>query len=209
MKVAVFTLHLDPDTGAFDDGELRAFCETNQVLAVHQHLLTLDGIPAWAVLVTWRPRSRPGRAARPTGPTPGATEGRARTRSRETPVPEADRALYEALRAWRNQRAKRDGRPAFVLFKNNQLADLARERPTSAAAMQRIHGIGEAKARDYGPEVIALITAHERGDPGGGPAGATDTGVPDADSEPSAGTEPATGTATDPTTPTPEAPAHG
>ncbi len=74
---------------------------------------TLQGDPLWAVRVTCRDgsRDRLGQARLP------ATE-----RDAALAVPEADRALFAALRRWRNERAKRDGRPAYVLFRNAQLA---------------------------------------------------------------------------------------
>lgn len=74
-------------------------------------------------------------------------------------LPQADRALYETLRRWRNERAKRDGRPAYVLFQNGHLAEVARQRPTTLAALQSIPGIGEAKVRDYGQELLGLLAA--------------------------------------------------
>jgi superfamily II DNA helicase RecQ len=146
MKVRVFTLQLDPETRAFEDGEVRAFVEAHEVLGVYEHLLHHDGEPLWAVLVTYRDRTRPGQARPPQVEREAALE-----------VPEADRALFAALRRWRNERAKRDGRPAYVLFRNAQLADIARIRPATLAALREVHGVGEAKARDYGPELLALV----------------------------------------------------
>ena len=49
------------------------------------------------------------------------------------------RAVFEVLRKWRNERAKRDGRPPYVLFTNSQLANLARGRPDTRAALEAVH----------------------------------------------------------------------
>jgi hypothetical protein len=44
-----------------------------------------------------------------------------------------------------------------VLFSNRQLAELARQRPTTLAALYAIDGLGEARTRDFGQDLVALI----------------------------------------------------
>jgi superfamily II DNA helicase RecQ len=129
MKVAVFALRIDAEAGGFDDAELRAFVAAHDVLGVHDHMLHRDGEPVWALLLTYRDRQRPGQPRAPTT-----------NRQADVEVPEADRALFDALRRWRNERAKCDGRPAYILFRNAQLADIARVRPTTLAALREVHG---------------------------------------------------------------------
>ena len=150
MKLRVFSLRLDPDSGEFEDSALRAFTDEHEVLAVHEHLLHREGQPLWALLVSFRDRHRPGFQTAIT-PIP--------RRESETEVPEADRVLFETLRKWRNARAQRDGKPTYILFRNNQLADIARLRPPTVEALRDVRGVGEAKARDYAEELLALIRA--------------------------------------------------
>lgn len=151
MKLKVFTLRPDPATGAFDDSALTAFLENHEALAVHEHFYLHEQQPTWALLVSYRavperPWSRPFKAPAPAEP------------SEE--VSPADRPLYEALRRWRNARAKRDGRPAYVLFSNRQLVEITQRRPATLAALQEIEGIGEGRARDFGQEVLGLVRAN-------------------------------------------------
>ena len=73
---------------------------------------------------------------------------------------QADGRLFDALRTWRNERAKREGRPAYVPFTNRQMAEIARRRPSTMAALREIEGIGEAKAGDWGEAVLGLLAAH-------------------------------------------------
>ena len=74
-----------------------------------------------------------------------------------TGLDEAERRLFDALRRWRNERAQREGRPAYVLLTNRQLAALAERRPTDLAGLREIEGIGEAKLRDLGEEILAIL----------------------------------------------------
>jgi superfamily II DNA helicase RecQ len=145
MKLQVFSLRWMPE-GGFDDTELALFMETHEVLSVYEHMVYPDGVPTWAVMVSYRPSVRaPASKAPPV------------EREAALDVPEADRLLFERLRHWRNDRARRDGRPTYVVFRNNQLADIARVRPSSMAQLGALAGVGEAKCRDYGAEVLALL----------------------------------------------------
>jgi DNA helicase-2/ATP-dependent DNA helicase PcrA len=62
-----------------------------------------------------------------------------------------------ALRAWRRERSKADGVPAYVVFHDSTLAEIAARRPQSRLELAEIAGIGPVKLERYGPEVIDLL----------------------------------------------------
>ena len=68
-----------------------------------------------------------------------------------------DRGLFEALRGLRTQLATAATLPAYIVFSDATLRDLARRRPTEESRLQDVHGIGQQKAARYGAEVLALI----------------------------------------------------
>ncbi len=70
-----------------------------------------------------------------------------------------DRDLFEHLRGIRRELADRDGVPAFVIFGDNTLRDLARRRPTNAAALRQVFGIGEAKRAKFGDRFVSEIAS--------------------------------------------------
>ncbi len=76
-----------------------------------------------------------------------------------------DRELFEALRELRRGLAEAASVPTYVIFHDGTLRDLARMRPTTPERMKLISGIGDRKLRDYGAQVLRLITQHseERG----------------------------------------------
>jgi ATP-dependent DNA helicase RecQ len=61
------------------------------------------------------------------------------------------------LRAWRAQRARRDGVPAYVVFNDETLELIAAAAPGSLVALSRIKGIGPTKLDRYGDEVLGVI----------------------------------------------------
>ncbi len=72
---------------------------------------------------------------------------------------DADPALFAALRAWRAEQARAQGKPAYVILNDKTLHELAAHRPASPEALLETHGIGAAKAERYGAELLALIAA--------------------------------------------------
>ncbi|MEA3214822.1 MAG: ATP-dependent helicase UvrD/PcrA [Acidimicrobiia bacterium] len=65
--------------------------------------------------------------------------------------------LRTALKAWRSERARRDGVPAYVVFHDETLDLIAAARPRNAVALSRLKGIGPAKLDRYGDEVLAVV----------------------------------------------------
>ena len=74
-----------------------------------------------------------------------------------------DEGLFERLRAWRRRLAAERGVPPYLILNDRTLALLAGEQPRSREQLLRVKGIGERKAEDLGPLVLAEIEAW-RGD---------------------------------------------
>jgi ATP-dependent DNA helicase RecQ len=75
--------------------------------------------------------------------------------------------LFDDLRTWRGETAKEHSVPAYVIFHDATLADIAHLCPQSESQLARISGIGSRKLQSYGPAIIALCQrhAHEHGLP--------------------------------------------
>jgi ATP-dependent DNA helicase RecQ len=71
-----------------------------------------------------------------------------------------DQGLFEALRALRKVVAAERGVPAFVIFDDQSLRDMARRRPTTPEAFLECHGVGEKKQRDFGEAFVGAIVAY-------------------------------------------------
>ena len=67
--------------------------------------------------------------------------------------------LFERLRAWRVEAARRHGVPAYVIFHDATLRDIARLRPSSLDVLRGISGIGAKKLEAYGAEIVDLVRA--------------------------------------------------
>ncbi|POM25971.1 ATP-dependent DNA helicase RecQ [Actinomadura rubteroloni] len=72
-------------------------------------------------------------------------------------MPAEAQPLFERLRAWRGATAKEQGVPAYVVFHDATLREIATVRPSSLAELGGISGIGENKLAKYGEQVLAAL----------------------------------------------------
>jgi ATP-dependent DNA helicase RecQ len=73
-----------------------------------------------------------------------------------------DHGLFDSLRTLRRQIAQERDVPAYVLFSDATLREMARVRPGSKAALLGIRGVGESKVADLGPRFLELIAFYCR-----------------------------------------------
>jgi DNA helicase-2/ATP-dependent DNA helicase PcrA len=80
-----------------------------------------------------------------------------RDRGRVAAGAPADGSLFERLRAWRAARARADGVPAYVVFSDATLREIADRRPSDWADLAGISGVGPVKLERYADEVLGLV----------------------------------------------------
>ncbi len=68
-----------------------------------------------------------------------------------------DRSLFDTLRVLRRGIAEEKKVPAYIVFGDAALRDMARRRPTTVEGFLEVSGVGEAKARQYGETFVAAI----------------------------------------------------
>jgi ATP-dependent DNA helicase RecQ len=67
------------------------------------------------------------------------------------------RTLWEALRAWRLEEARRQELPPYVIFHDSTLLEVARRRPISLTSLANIPGVGASKLERYGTAIIGIV----------------------------------------------------
>jgi len=85
-----------------------------------------------------------------------------KTRYDEKSWESVDTGLFEKLRILRRQIAEERRVPAYVLFNDATLRDLARVRPSSPSAMLNIRGVGDRKVVDLGERFLEVIVSYCR-----------------------------------------------
>jgi ATP-dependent DNA helicase RecQ len=80
----------------------------------------------------------------------------------ETPVLDADAtALLARLKQLRTTIAREDKVPAYVVFPDRTLAEMAVRRPRTEHALGQVRGIGPAKLEKYGERFLAVLRDHD------------------------------------------------
>lgn len=101
---------------------------------------------------TSTPRARA--TLKPKTKTPKPSAASATAASDEEPF---DQKLFEKLRQWRREKSDKLGIPAYLIYPDVTLKELARRRPKTKEELLEVRGIGPAKARQFGKETLAEL----------------------------------------------------
>jgi ATP-dependent DNA helicase RecQ len=76
----------------------------------------------------------------------------------ETELSKSEQAIFDKLRWWRVETARAHGVPAYVVFQDATLREIAKGKPTSLDQLRGVSGVGEKKLVSYGDEIVAIIS---------------------------------------------------
>lgn len=150
MLVRTFTLRFDSRIDGFDDEGLRAFMSDKDVKSVRDHFFLKDETPYWAFAVSYDVPPNNG------CPAPGKKADNPKPDYRSI-LQEEHWPLFNVLRDWRAEKAKAEGIPPYLVFTNAELAQVTVRAPATLSALGEIHGIGTAKIKRFGREVLAIL----------------------------------------------------
>ncbi|HEX4725230.1 MAG TPA: DNA helicase RecQ [Pseudonocardiaceae bacterium] len=80
-----------------------------------------------------------------------------RSRKEQVELPAEAVPVFERLRAWRAATAKEQGVPAYVIFHDSVLRQIATSSPTTLAQLSNMSGVGENKLAKYGQPILDLL----------------------------------------------------
>ncbi len=75
----------------------------------------------------------------------------------ETELSRDEQAIFDRLRSWRMGTAREHGVPAYVVFQDATLREIAKVKPSSIDQLRGVSGVGEKKLVSYGDEIVAII----------------------------------------------------
>ncbi len=145
MKYRFFTVPIHCREQA--ENELNAFLAAHRIVSVEKKCIE-DGINSfWMFCVEWLEHD---------GPMTTNNQKKIRVDYREL-LNEADFAIYAKLRDLRKELSKEAGVPPYVVFTNEQLADIVRGRLTTKTALQKIKGVGDSRIEKYATPFVTLM----------------------------------------------------
>jgi ATP-dependent DNA helicase RecQ len=84
----------------------------------------------------------------------------AAVKKKDTSILDIDEDLFNALRRIRKEISQGKGVPAFVIFSDASLSDMAARRPSNPAGFLQIKGVGLKKHKQYSKKFLTVITSH-------------------------------------------------
>ena len=125
MQIRVLTLRFNDGLQGFPENALREAASGREILEVRDHFFMHGNVPhiAFVLLLADAPAAPKPAWSRPQGPDPALN------------LPDHLQKLYRDLRQWRNDRAKKDGLPSYVIMRNTMLAEICRRLPRSLAQL--------------------------------------------------------------------------
>jgi ATP-dependent DNA helicase RecQ len=77
--------------------------------------------------------------------------------ARAVETADVDDDLFQRLRGWRGERARADSVPAYVVFPDATLREIAALQPGSLGELAGVKGVGPAKLERYGDDVLSVL----------------------------------------------------
>ena len=151
--IRAITLTLNPETMTFDETLLMAAQEGQNVVRWDWKLVETGKEPLLMVVMETVPK----RPSAPISREATDEKGKHGKGAYKDIVPEGRWELFHLLRDWRNSQAKKDGLSPYVILTNMELAMICRELPLSLAVLGEIRGIGKAKLKKYGSDILDIV----------------------------------------------------
>jgi superfamily II DNA helicase RecQ len=146
MQLKLFMVPVKNATAA--EAEMNAFLRGHRVLAVKKELVADGENSFWTFCVEYLESSPPGNAFLAGRPP--------KVDYKEVLKPE-EFEVFSRLREWRKGVAEKEGVPVYVVFSNEQLSAMVRQRSATKAALKEIEGVGEARVEKYGAAVLERL----------------------------------------------------
>ncbi len=75
----------------------------------------------------------------------------------ESDLSTTEQSIFDKLRWWRVETARKHNVPAYVIFHDATMREIAKIKPASLGELRNVSGVGEKKLETYGEEIVALI----------------------------------------------------
>ncbi|UAW97364.1 DNA helicase RecQ [Halopseudomonas nanhaiensis] len=127
-----------------------------QLIARNLVEIDLDGFGSLRLTDACRPllRGEQGLDLRKDVSKPAPTSGRY---AEKAVIAEADRGMWESLRALRKRLAESHGVPPYVIFPDSTLVDMLRQKPGTLQDMALVSGVGSHKLERYGADFLQVL----------------------------------------------------
>ena len=146
MQIKIFTMPAMP--GEDDTEVLNLFLRSHRAIDVKSECINIDGSAYWSFCVKYLDALVQNSEKRP-----------ASKIDYKDVLSEEEFARFARLRDIRKTIAEREAVPAYAIFTNEELAEIAKMENPTLADIRKINGIGKNKTEKYGEEICGINSA--------------------------------------------------
>jgi superfamily II DNA helicase RecQ len=143
MRIKIINIRV-PDSSLGEE-ELNRFLATHKVVSVDKTCVQFGQNACWSFVISYLSEQKS-----------DDSNKRSAVDYKEV-LNDEDFSRFAQLRDLRNRLAKEEGKPAYAIFTNEQLAKLVTDRVTSKETMAAIAGIGESRIAHYADRFLPLL----------------------------------------------------
>lgn len=138
MPFRIFTLPFDEVTEGFPDEIITQFCLNKKVLSYTPHFFQKEGKAYWSIALEYEI----------------VVKGKD---NKLRQLDEEQQLLFNRLREWRSEQAKKEGLPAYLMATNAQLIQMVQLKCRTLESFKPIKGFGLKRMEKYGKPLLRII----------------------------------------------------
>ena len=128
--------------------KLNLFCSQHRVVDIDKHLVLQGNINLWAFCISYID-----------GVVNAPKQGSKKRIDYKEILDEDDFTKYAALRELRKKIAEQHGVPVYVVFTNEQLADMVKQRAVTLNQLKSIEGVGSSRLEKYAEHFVVCLSS--------------------------------------------------
>lgn len=163
MQIKIFSMPLTPD--AQQEEELNHFLRSHRIVDVRREIASSGGNCWWTFCVTWLPDS------------PAEMNGKPARVDYRTVLDERTFLVFSDLRKIRKELAEKDAVPAYAVFTDAELAEIARAGEITESAVVAVPGVGKKRLEKYGKALCVRFAEMKRTEAGSSGVAAENNGA--------------------------------
>jgi len=150
MQTRVITLRYDDELHGFPEDPVRAATDSRKVLHVSEQVFVHDNVPHLVLTMLLDDAADAGGTNKPKSVVEVSADP-------EAGLADDEKAVFEALKSWRSEDAKKAQKPAYAIAKNTQLVRIAKTKPRTLEELKVKADMSDAFCDRCGNQVLDVV----------------------------------------------------
>jgi len=145
MNIKVFNIRLAKQYCQADQDKMNQFLNSVEVKLTSTNFVTTGTTDFWSAAVFYIPKNN--------------KTTNAKSKLAEEDLSSDEQNIFNALRQWRNDLAKKLNWSSFRICHNSHLIAIAKENPQTLEELESVSGFGKSRTDRYGDDILSVLNA--------------------------------------------------